>query len=109
MPWVRHFNERRENVHDDPQSGRPSLVNEDLVRAVEEKIQENRRFNISSLSLHFPQIPRRQLGERRNVVRIAGRNILRYRVTKTGAPLWPTSLTDDDVPSFSQWMKCIGS
>jgi transposase len=32
--WVRHFNERRENVHDDPQSGRPSLVNEDLVRAL---------------------------------------------------------------------------
>jgi hypothetical protein len=49
---------RRENVHDDPRSGRPPVVNEDLVRAVEEKIQENRRFNISSLSLHFPQISR---------------------------------------------------
>jgi hypothetical protein len=34
------------------------VVNEDLVRAVEEKIQENRRFTISSLSLHFPQISR---------------------------------------------------
>jgi hypothetical protein len=43
-------------MHDDPRSGRPSVVNEDLVRAVEEKIQENRRFTISSLSLHFPQI-----------------------------------------------------
>jgi hypothetical protein len=43
-------------VRDDPRSGRPSHVNEDLVRAVEEKIQENRRFTISSLSLHFPQI-----------------------------------------------------
>jgi hypothetical protein len=32
------------------------VVNEDLVRAVEEKIQENRRFTILSLSLHFPQI-----------------------------------------------------
>jgi transposase len=40
--WVRHFNEGRENVHDDPRKGRPSVVNEDLVRAVEEKIQENR-------------------------------------------------------------------
>jgi len=29
--WVRMFNERRENVHDDPRSGRPSVVNEDLV------------------------------------------------------------------------------
>jgi hypothetical protein len=25
----------RENVHDDPQSGRPSVVNEDFVRSVE--------------------------------------------------------------------------
>jgi len=32
------------------------VVNEDLVRAVEEKIRENRRFTITSLSLHFPQI-----------------------------------------------------
>jgi len=50
------FNEGRENVHDDPRSGRPSVVNEDLVRAVEEKIRENRRFTITPLSLHFPQI-----------------------------------------------------
>jgi hypothetical protein len=54
--WVRHFNEGRENVNDDLRSGRPSVVNEDLVYAVEEKIQENRRFAILSLSLHFPQI-----------------------------------------------------
>ena len=51
--WVRLFNEGRETVHDDPRSGRPSVVNEDLVRAVEEKIRENRRFTITSLSLHF--------------------------------------------------------
>jgi len=40
--WARLFNEVRENVHDDSRSGRPSVVNEDLVRAVEEKIRENR-------------------------------------------------------------------
>jgi len=40
--WVRLFNEGSENVHDDPRSGRPSVVNEDLVRAVEEKVRENR-------------------------------------------------------------------
>jgi hypothetical protein len=74
--WIRHFNEGRENVHDDPRSGRPSLVNGDLARAVEETIQENIRFTISSLSLHFPQIPRRQRGQRRNVVCIAGGIIL---------------------------------
>jgi transposase len=54
--WVRYFNEGGENTHDDPQSGQPSVINEDLVHAVEEKIQENRRFTTSSLSLHFPQI-----------------------------------------------------
>jgi hypothetical protein len=32
--WVRHFIEGRENVHDDPRSGPPPVVNEDLVRAV---------------------------------------------------------------------------
>ena len=30
--WVRMFNEGRENVHDEAWSGRPSLVNDDLVR-----------------------------------------------------------------------------
>ena len=43
-------------MHDDLQSGRPSVVDEDLVRAVEGKIREKRRFTITSLSLHFPQI-----------------------------------------------------
>jgi len=30
--WVRMFNEGREKVHDEARSGRPSFVNEDLVR-----------------------------------------------------------------------------
>jgi len=33
--WM--FNEGRENVHDEARSGRPSLVNDDLVRKVNEK------------------------------------------------------------------------
>jgi hypothetical protein len=49
--WVRHFIEGHKNVHDDPRSDRPPVVIEDLVRAVEVKFQENRRFTISSLSL----------------------------------------------------------
>jgi len=61
--WVRLFNEGRENVHDDPRSGRPSVVNEDLLRAVEEKIRENRCFTITPLSLHFPQISRSLLNK----------------------------------------------
>jgi len=54
--WVRMFNERRENVHDEARSGRPSLVNDDLVRKVNERVRDDRRFTISDLSLHFPQI-----------------------------------------------------
>jgi len=32
--WARMFNEGRENVHDDPRSGRPSVVNEDSVPCI---------------------------------------------------------------------------
>jgi len=56
--WVRMFNEGRENVHDEVRSGRPSLVNDVLVRKVNERVRGDRRFPISDLSLHFPQISR---------------------------------------------------
>ncbi|KAG8291263.1 hypothetical protein J6590_064575 [Homalodisca vitripennis] len=39
-------------------SGRPSLVSDDLVNKVDEKTSENRRFTISELSHHFPEISR---------------------------------------------------
>jgi len=56
--WVQMFNEGRENVHDEVQSGRPSLVIDDLVCKVNESVRDDRRFAISDLSLHFPQISR---------------------------------------------------
>ena len=56
--WVREFNEGCDNVHDEPWSGRPSVVSDNLVGAVEAKVREERRFTISSLSLHFQQISR---------------------------------------------------
>jgi len=56
--WVRMFNEGRENVHDEARSGRPYLVNDDLLRKVNERVRDDRRFTISDLSLHFPQISR---------------------------------------------------
>jgi len=56
--WLQLFNEGCENVHDDTWSSPPSVLNEDLVGTVEEKIRENRRFTIMSHSLHFPQISR---------------------------------------------------
>ena len=55
---VRMFNEERENVHDELRIGRPSLVNDDLVRKVNEIVRDDRRFTISDLSLHFPHISR---------------------------------------------------
>jgi len=45
-------------VHDEARSGRPSLVNDDLVRKVNERVLDDRRFTVSDLSLHFPQISR---------------------------------------------------
>lgn len=38
-------------MNDDKQSRRPSLVSGELVRAVREKMKENRKFIISSLSM----------------------------------------------------------
>jgi len=56
--WVRMFIVGGENVHDEARSGVPSLVNDDLLRKVKERVRDDRRFMISDLSLHFPQISR---------------------------------------------------
>jgi len=56
--WVRMFNEGRENAHDEVRSGRPSLVSDDLLRKVNERVRDDRRFTISDMYLHFPQISR---------------------------------------------------
>ena len=48
--WVRMFNGGRENVHDEARSGCPSLVNDDLVRKVNERVRDDRRFANSDLS-----------------------------------------------------------
>ena len=58
---VRMFNEGRENSHDEERSGCLSLVNDDLVRNFNERVRDDRRFTISHLSLHFPQISRNLL------------------------------------------------
>ncbi|KAJ4444846.1 cGMP-dependent protein kinase, isozyme 1 [Periplaneta americana] len=40
--WVRKFNEGHVSVHDEQRTSQPSLINDDLVRAVGEKIYEDR-------------------------------------------------------------------
>jgi len=61
--WVRMFNDGRENVHDEARSGRPSLVNDDLVCKFNERVRDDRRFTISDLSLHFPHNSRTLLND----------------------------------------------
>ncbi|KAG8287931.1 hypothetical protein J6590_027270 [Homalodisca vitripennis] len=56
--WVKMFNGDRTNMHDENRSGRPSLVTDNLVRAVDQTIQENRRFTMTKLSDDFEQISR---------------------------------------------------
>jgi len=45
-------------MHNEAQSGHPSLVNDDLVHKVNERVRDDRCFTISDLSLHFPRISR---------------------------------------------------
>ncbi|KAJ4450397.1 hypothetical protein ANN_01821 [Periplaneta americana] len=53
----------RQSVHDEERIGRPSLINDDRVELVRQCIMENRRFTITELSSHFPQISRSLLHE----------------------------------------------
>lgn len=61
--WCREFSEGRTNVHDEDRSGRPSLLTNELVELVNQKVREIRRFSISQLSEVFPQISRTILYE----------------------------------------------
>lgn len=61
--WCRQFSEGRQSVHDEERIGRPSLVNDDLLELVRQRIIENRRFTLTDLSSHFPQISRSLLHE----------------------------------------------
>ena len=100
--WVRMFNEGRENVHDRARSGRPSLVNDDLVCKVNERVRDDRRFTISDLSLHFPQISRNllydvssHLGRRRpHSMRRVNKNLCPATISASimAANIWKNSL-----------------
>lgn len=56
--WCIDFKNGRTNVHDEDRSGRPSLVTDELVMKINDKIREDRRFTITELLKHFPQISR---------------------------------------------------
>ena len=54
--WVRQFNEGHDQVHNEEQSGHLSLVTDELIHAIEEKVQQNCKCTISALAMKFPQI-----------------------------------------------------
>ena len=101
--YIRMLNEGRENVDDEVRSGRPSLVNDDLLRKISESVRVDRRFTISDLSLHFPQISRTllydivnsHLGRRRpHSMRRVYRNLCPATIIAStmAASMWKNSL-----------------
>jgi transposase len=52
--WCRMFKDGQTDVHDEERSGRPSVVSDDLVQSVDQKICERRGLKISELSCEFP-------------------------------------------------------
>jgi transposase len=54
--WCRMFKDGETNVHDEEWSGRPTVMSDDLVQNVDQKICERRCFTISELSREFPHI-----------------------------------------------------
>jgi hypothetical protein len=59
----RKLQDGRTNVYDREQSGRPSVVNDDLVQNVDQKVYERRYLTISGLSCEFTSISRNLLYE----------------------------------------------
>jgi hypothetical protein len=54
--WCKMFKDGRTNACNGEQSGQPSVMSDDDVQSVDQKICERRRFTISELSCEFPQI-----------------------------------------------------
>ncbi|PNF33479.1 hypothetical protein B7P43_G00561 [Cryptotermes secundus] len=52
----RMFKDGRTNVHFEERSGRPSVLSDDLVQTVDQKICISRRFTSSEVSCELPQI-----------------------------------------------------
>jgi hypothetical protein len=57
IQWCRMFKNGHTNVHDEDWSGQPSVVSDDLVESVDQKICEIRRLTISELLCGFPELP----------------------------------------------------
>jgi len=102
--WVRMFNEGRQNAHDEARSGRPSLVNDDLVSKVNERVRDDRRFTISDPSLHFPQISRTLLYDIVNSHLRRKRSHFMRRVYKN---LYPAKISAS-IMAANMWKNSLG-
>lgn len=56
--WAWEFKNGSENVHDNTHSGRSSVVSNDLISVIDTKIQDDRIFAITKLSLEIRQVSR---------------------------------------------------
>jgi hypothetical protein len=61
--WCRMFRDGQTNVHNEEGSGWLSVVSDDLVQSVDQKICERWRFTVLELLCEFPQISRTVLYE----------------------------------------------
>ena len=61
--WCIMFKNGRTNVQDEERSGRLTIVTDELVAKINEKIHGNHPFTITEFSLQFPQISRSLLHE----------------------------------------------
>jgi hypothetical protein len=111
--WCKMFRDGWTNVHDEERSGRPSVVSDDLVQSVEQKICERWRFTISELLYEFPCISRTVLYEI-NTDRLGYHKFCARWVSKRDwAKWWQTCLTQAykklippmQVPQFRQWLR----
>jgi transposase len=54
--WCPEFNAGRTDVHDEQRTGRPSLINDNLVQKVEENIRADRSVTINELHEMIPEV-----------------------------------------------------
>lgn len=102
--WVRQFKNARENCYDEPRSGQPSLIANDLVTAVDVTFRENRRCTVNTLSMKCPPVLRSVLYRIVSLRSYSSENrawggslISLLRITKRwGSTLTYLSLYDDE-------------
>lgn len=51
--WIEHFSTGRTDVHDEPRSGRPSVISETVVDAAGVFVRENRSCTLDDIALEF--------------------------------------------------------